>query len=154
MKTFEDWQSEELELTFGLNRLYQYAPLQTWLSEKCEIDQITKDSLLKIREELIFNADYWNEDELKFFFISQMVSMVGFSGKKFKAFTQRPLSAKKQDINGNEIDLKGRVEFVVATGKQNPRQPFFFFCMNTNPKNAATPTLWGNCFQRCLPHTS
>ncbi len=126
MKTFEHWQFEELELTFGLERLYEYEPLQTWLDARCEIDDVTKNMLSRLKQELIFNADSWNEDELKFFFISQVIYTVNFTGKKFKAFTQRPLSAKKKDLNGNEVELKGRVEFVVATGKQNPREPFFF----------------------------
>ncbi len=151
MKTFEHWQSEELELTFGLERLYDYEPLQAWLSAKCEINEATRNMLTGLRQELIFNADYWNEDELKFFFISQVIYTVNFTGKKFKSFTQRPLSAKKKDLSGNEVELKGRVEFVVATGKQNPREPFFFSSTNTSPKNAAKPTPSDNSSPPCSP---
>ena len=30
------------------------------------------------------------------------------------------------DVNKKEVALRGRVEFLVAAGTQNPRQPFFF----------------------------
>jgi hypothetical protein len=126
MKSFEYWQYEDLELTFGLERLYEYEPLSAWLSEQCEIIEPAKSLLDTLQQELIQKADAWNEDELKFFFISQVIFLVNFSGKKFNAFTQRPLAAKKKDVHGNEVELKGRVEFMVATGKQNPREPFFF----------------------------
>ncbi len=126
MKSFEQWQYEELELTFGLERLYEYEPLQAWLTEKCELVEPLKSQLERLRQELVYGADAWNEDELKFFFISPVIHLVDFTSKKFRAFTQRPLAAKKMDVRGNEVELKGRVEFVVAIGKQNPREPFFF----------------------------
>lgn len=125
-KTFDSWESEELELTFGVNRVKNHPSLLNWLSAKCDFDECIKRDLIFIRTTLLDNADFWNEDELKFFFISQVVGKVNFHNHNFNAFTQRPLAAMVKDLNGNDVELKGRVEFVVARGKQHPRQPYFF----------------------------
>ncbi len=126
MKTFENWESEELELTFGLQRVKNSLSLGQWLKAKCIITDIENLRIDILRSELSDNADYWNEDELKFFFISPLIAFVNFTSEKFKPFTQRPLATMKTDVNGSEVELKGRVEFIVATGKQHPRHPFFF----------------------------
>jgi hypothetical protein len=44
----------------------------------------------------------------------------------YKLFAQRTISASVKDLNNNDLELRGRIEIVVATGRQKPRQPFFF----------------------------
>lgn len=84
--------------------------------------------------------DTWNEDELKFFFISGIISLVNFSKPKvYSSFSQRTLATKRPDIHQNMIDLRGRVEFFVALGEQIPRQPFFFI-HQYKPLNKTTPS--------------
>ena len=63
----------------------------------------------------------------------------------FKPFTQRTLSAKFPDL---DLEVSGKVEFVIARGKQRPKQPYFFTMSGSPPgtsKNAAVRmTLWDN----------
>jgi hypothetical protein len=125
MKSFEQWESEEIEITFGVKRLKNSPEIQQWISAKCDIDPHLKKILISLQNRLAEKAEYWNEDELKFFFISPILSFIDFMGEKYNTFTQRPLSAQKNDVNGNAIALKGRVEFIVAAGKQHPRHPYF-----------------------------
>jgi hypothetical protein len=82
---------------------------------------LAQELLQTLRQELIDSVDEWNEDELKFKFIAPLISLIGYTTEHFRAFTQRTLKAV---ING--IELSGRVDFVIATGKSKPMQPFFF----------------------------
>jgi hypothetical protein len=65
----------------------------------------------------------WNEDELKFFFISPLVRMAKYENERYKAFTQRPLAAI---FEKEGYEATGRVEVMLAKGRLNPKQPYFF----------------------------
>lgn len=122
MKNFQNWLTEDVEISFGLSRVKQSKIMADWLNTSTTpIDDFEKQSLEKIRIKIENNTEIWNEDELKFFAISQLVSLVEFEHPLFKPFLQRPLSAKI-----NDIELGGKVDFMVASGKQRPREPYFF----------------------------
>jgi hypothetical protein len=121
MKTFEQWDIDDVERTFGLSRTETLSELETWLSAQHLPDDGEKSLILRLQNDLRGYVDLWNEDELKFKFIAPFISLVGYNTKKFQAFTQRSLSATV-----NNIKLTGRVDFLVATGKSKPIQPFFF----------------------------
>ena len=121
VKSFERWEFEELQITFGLKRLKSMPILEQWLANETEFTAVEKQELERLRNKLQDNAEVWNEDELKFFFLSHLIDLVGYESPYYKAFTQRKLSA----TIGN-IELTGVVDYMIATGIQNPRQPFFF----------------------------
>jgi hypothetical protein len=128
MKSFEKWTWEEVELTFGVKRVQSMSILNDWLSANEPIsNDYEKTTLLHNLDRLKIMADNWNEDEIKFFFVSNIVSLVDFFKQGvYSSFSQRTISAKLLDIHNVEMALRGRVEFLVAAGMQNPRQPFFF----------------------------
>jgi hypothetical protein len=126
MKSFENWNAEELELTYGIQEIKNHPLLNTWLTYQVKPNDVERQILDNLQMVLRENVDSWNEDEVKFFFIGPLVALVNFMSENFKAFTQRNLSAKIMDIQGNETTLSGKVDMMVATGKENPRQPFFF----------------------------
>jgi hypothetical protein len=45
---------------------------------------------------------------------------------RYNIFTQRTITGVVTDTAGNPTELSGRVELIVAQGKQKPRHPFFF----------------------------
>ena len=128
MKSFEKWTWEEVELTFGVKRVDSMPLLNDWLkANEPPTTDFEKTTLNRNLERLKIMADNWNEDEIKFFFVSNIVSLVDFFKRGvYSSFTQRTLSVKLIDVNKNEVALRGRVEFLVAARTQNPRQPFFF----------------------------
>ena len=128
MKSFEKWTWEEVELTFGVKRVDSMPLLNDWLkANEPPTTDFEKTTLNRNLERLKIMADNWNEDEIKFFFVSNIVSLVDFFKRGvYSSFTQRTLSVKLIDVNKKEVALRGRVEFLVAAGTQNPRQPFFF----------------------------
>lgn len=120
-KTFEQWDIDEVERTFNLKRDRTMQTMKQWT--KAAIPPTTTESeiLRQLQSEHIEYIDSWNEDELKFKFVAPLISLVGFNTDSFQAFTQRTLTAS---VDG--ITLTGRVDFLVATGKSKPIQPFFF----------------------------
>ena len=77
-----------------------------------------KHFLVRIQKRLIVNADAWNEDEFKMFFIAPLLSQMPLEIDDFKPFTQRTISAKFPELN---LEVSGKVEFVIARGKQRPK---------------------------------
>ncbi len=140
MKPFERWKYEEIELTFGTERVKNLKILDNWLEANEPADDFEKRTLLIYHDQLVRKVDAWNEDELKFFFISHIITLVDFSRPKvYSSFSQRTIATKRKDIYNNEVDLRGRVEFFVALGEQIPRQPFFFI-HEYKPLNKTTPS--------------
>ena len=121
-RKFEDWEFEQIQNEFGYVRHYEgFALLERWLKADEPVTEPEQLELTALAKELFYNAEVWNEDELKFLFISPLVRLVNFQHPAYKIFTQRKLSA----VIG-EWQVNGIVDFVIATGIQTPSQPFFF----------------------------
>ena len=122
-KSFETWEYEEVESYFNLKRIKNLPLLTEWVNTPFESKNMAKYNLSVIQERLIDNADAWNEDEFKMFFIAPLLSQMPLEIDDFKPFTQRTLSAKFPEL---DLEVSGKVEFVIARGKQRPKQPYFF----------------------------
>lgn len=121
MRNFENWETQDLEIEFNLGQLRQMPLLDTWLSSSTTLTEPETNLVEYLRNKLLDNADFWNEDELKLQFIAPLLLVVNFDMPNIKVFSQRLLSAT---ING--IEIGGRVDFMLAKGKQKPIQPYFF----------------------------
>ncbi|MCU0425909.1 MAG: hypothetical protein MUF71_09815 [Candidatus Kapabacteria bacterium] len=119
--TFEGWNIDDVEQTFSLD-FEAYEPLfDEWLRSDSPVSVRERETIADLQEDLFRRIDLWNEDELKFKFIAPFVSLVRFETQQTSVFTQRTLSAIV-----NDIELSGRVDFIVATEKSKPISPFFF----------------------------
>jgi PD-(D/E)XK nuclease superfamily len=123
MKSFETWEYEEINITFGMERLMEHPSMEVWLSAEFDINPYILQRLESIRVKALREVETWNEDELKFMVIAPIIDMVDFedNNKNYKVFTQRRLSAKIQDV-----EVSGIVDCIVSTGVQIPKKPFFF----------------------------
>ncbi len=121
MRNFESWETQDLEMTFGLKRTKNMALLNDWLASKADYDANTTQHIQRLKDRIYDFSDYWNEDELKMLCISPLLEIVDYSSSQYGIFTQRPLNAT---IKG--VELGGRVDFMLAVGKQKPVQPYFF----------------------------
>jgi hypothetical protein len=140
MKPFERWKYEELELTFGIERLIKSDVLEAWIASDIAPNTFELQMINWFHTQLLRKVDAWNEDELKYFFIAPLIGIVNFSRPKiYSSFSQRTLSAVKKDLQEQDVTLRGRVEFFVALGEQIPRQPFFFL-HEYKPQNKTTPS--------------
>jgi hypothetical protein len=122
-KSFEDWLYEEVGQAFGVIRnddhqIFSY--FDTLTTEKTDPRYSTIENY---RYQLRKYVDTWNEDELKFMFISRFIGLIDFFSPNYKVFTQRPMSVQYE--NGTKT-TSGKVEFMLAKGIQTPKKPFFF----------------------------
>ncbi|TAE30555.1 MAG: hypothetical protein EAZ92_04390 [Candidatus Kapaibacterium sp.] len=120
-KSFEKWNRDEIARAFGVKRLAHSPLLEKWLQYSSPITQMEKDMLETLRKSLEVNADLWNEEELKFKFISFVVNMAQLDTDVSRSFLDRKISAVVQDQQ-----MSGIVDFLVATGNIEPQEPFFF----------------------------
>ena len=127
MKSFESWETEDLKLTFGLRQLDKHPVLTDWLAADEPISGSELQDLEKWRTRLGKRVNYWNEEEVKIFFILKVIELVDFNNEgHYTTFSERTLASKLRNIRNEEVTMRGRIEFLVATGEQKPRQPFFF----------------------------
>jgi hypothetical protein len=121
MKTFEQWDTDQLELTFGLKQRDSLPALESWLASEHPITEEERRLLTMLRGSAHKNVDAWNEDELKMKFIAPLLMLINFDQERYRAFSGRKFKAVVQGV-----EIGGEVYFVVAMGRKTPREPFFF----------------------------
>ena len=127
MKSFEKWKTEEVERTFGIKYLQSMSLMQDWLQFQQALTTEEEKIAEKLRLFLQKFANFWNEEDMKVFFIVPILQIVEFyEFDKYRTFMEATLEAHLIDAQNNPCLLRGRVEMVVATGKQDPQTPFFF----------------------------
>lgn len=120
-KSFENWTSEDIEESFGMEQVEDLDVLLEWLNTD-KVDFNLPEQILKIQKLLQKNALNWNEEELKIGFIVPFLFFIDFNNQPYyKVFSQRLLK-----INTSKLEVQGRVEWLVASGKITPKKPFFF----------------------------
>ncbi len=120
-RPFEQWLFEEVEIEFGIDRIEEMPELNKWTNAKGDSLQLIP-SLEKLRLSLKKNVETWNEDELKMLFISPFLLEFDFNHPPtYRVFTQRLMRLQTETVESS-----GRVEWMIATGKQTPKKPFFF----------------------------
>ncbi|MEY4904932.1 MAG: hypothetical protein RLZZ292_2747 [Bacteroidota bacterium] len=122
-RTFDSFNTDELEDIFGIRRTKNIPGFSDWLNVS---NPVADDYVQRIRRHqnlLIDNADAWNEDELKLFFIGPFLNEAELHTDRYKPFTQRNMSFKLPD---NSLEINGKVEFMLAKGRVVPKKPFFF----------------------------
>jgi hypothetical protein len=126
-KPFEKWKYEEVWETFGVCKIPNVNGMQAWLTAQ---ETITPDEFIlieKLRERLAEEHEAWQEDELKFLFISRIINLIDYWHlPEYKTFTQRMFDTMVPNIHNEPVRMRGRVEFFVAKGIQTPRTPLFF----------------------------
>ncbi|CAK0744439.1 hypothetical protein CCP3SC15_120037 [Gammaproteobacteria bacterium] len=92
-RLFSDWNKEELETTFGLQRLETHVILENWLqtAKLLEVDEVEKIVLDRLRKTLLNSVDTWNEIELIEYFIGPVLALVDFNTPNFKIFSERTI---------------------------------------------------------------
>jgi hypothetical protein len=124
-KPFNDWQAEEVEEAFGIKKLRTLPFLDHIKTLRLAANHPLRTSIEKYRLRAFDLIDGWNEDEYKFFFISMYLDLVDFHNEAlhYNVFTQRPMSV---DYENGTKTTSGKVEWMLARGRQIPKEPHFF----------------------------
>ncbi len=121
LKSFKYWKREEVHDTFGLQQVFSMPLMEEWLQVNIQtIPQDVKKQLEALKLELLQFATDWNEATLKFFFLSPLMRLVDFHVGVYNPFLEHSLSA---EIGSDKAS--GKVDFMVAQGRQIPKAPFF-----------------------------
>ena len=127
IKAFRDWKFEEVELTFGIERVFEHALLTDWLATSEPPGEEDRQTIEKLRYQLFRSVDTYNEEELKVFFIGPLFSLIPFGQHGMRPFMDRPFSFEYgKDGEGNPLVAAGRIDWLLAKGKQDPREPRVF----------------------------
>jgi hypothetical protein len=122
MKTFENWEIQDLRNTFHIYSVENLPTLSTWIETKQTITETENAWLEDLRKDLVLLNEDWNEDELKMHFIAPLLHLVHYGRKDtYNAFYQRGISAKI-----GEVEMSGIVDMIVAKGWEKPMNPYFF----------------------------
>ena len=125
-KPFRDWKFEEVELTFNIEQVFEHPVLNDWLAVP-ESHKKHQETLEALRSKLLRSVNMYNEEELKFFFISPLLLLIPFEGHGMRPFMDRPFSFEYgQDDSGNPLVAAGKIDWLLAQGKQDPREPRVF----------------------------
>jgi hypothetical protein len=120
-KPFVQWQHQEVELTFDVKRVQNLTTLVDWLSNLPQLSPIENATAQKLHTQLRIYVDQWNEEDLKMYFISQLVNLVEFHQATYRAFFDCNLKTVLMDKA-----IAGRVDCVLGRGLQYPLNPLFF----------------------------
>jgi hypothetical protein len=121
IKSFQYWHQQEVEQKFGLVKVPILKELKDLLDVQPDSDDAEKKQLenLRVRIDDMINA--LSEEDLKMYFISQLINIVDFFKREYRMFFDQNLNG---EINGETIG--GKVDCLLAKGYQIPEQPFFF----------------------------
>lgn len=122
MKSFSQWTVEEIEQEFSLQADRTYQPLQEWITVSPALSDDEISQLRHLSQKLLTHVHDWNEEELKIYFIAFLLDLVDFYQPHYRPFLERELTVEY----GEGKKLWGVIDFLVASGKQTPKQPFFF----------------------------
>ncbi len=83
MRSFKEWTLAELDRTFSLTVADDSSVLKSWLAGHTEISPFEQEALHSFRSLLAAHVYDWNETELAYNFIGQVMALVRFSTKQF-----------------------------------------------------------------------
>jgi len=131
MKSFRNWTRHDIAKKFTLDTKPSCEDLDSWLSADMPITDDEVNELKRLQKKLKENVDSWNEQELIMKFIALIVDKVDYDNGNYKSFANRRLHGK---IDGEEVG--GDVDFMIASGKFEPEEPYF--CLHEYKKEKGT----------------
>ncbi len=119
---FRDISTQYLINTFHIKRIRKSPILQEWLNMPYDIPEKVKRDLEQLRDKLDLYGAYYNEGELKWKFLNPLITLVDYDeSDAYDTFIERTIQATVEGKN-----LRGIVDFILATGEVEPAEPFFF----------------------------
>lgn len=123
---FSDFSREQAEVFFELQQVFKANDfLQIWIAKaKAMVINDLEATILKmLGDKLVIYHQTWNEQELQTKFISPLLMLVDFDdySLEFAAFAERGLTTVIKDTQ-----INGKVDWMVASGRYEPKRPFFF----------------------------
>jgi hypothetical protein len=134
-RPFEQWLYEDVQIEFGIKRIRNHPVLVDWLH--VPNPPALEKPILKLQNLIELRVEAWNEDELKMNFIAPLLMEIDYNYlPHYAVFSQRFFS-----FHTDTVEASGRIEWLVATGEQTPKKPFFFLQEYKPEKNSGNDPL-------------
>ncbi len=110
-----------------LNEIAEFDQIQSqevfkeWFDFKYEINKFNEEILRNLIKNNFYYIDFYSELQLSLHFNIPLLNRINFYGDNYREWFQEEI---KGIINGHE--LKGNLDFMIASGKKNPERPYFF----------------------------
>ncbi len=118
---FERWEVQDIENQFGITQKKELTILDSWLGHQEEIFLEKSQEIKRLQSRLAEGVNFWNEEELKALFIFPLLDLIDYQNvPQYRGYMERKIQA---EIAG--IRVGGKVDFLIASGKQKPQQPYF-----------------------------
>jgi hypothetical protein len=122
---FSAFNEQEAREILGIKEDLKGALLEEWESRAASMVITAEEAktLNRLHGKLKLYVRNWNEEDLKIKFIGHLIELVNFDDyeNEITAFAERSLSWTIQNV-----EIRGNVDLMVATGISEPRHPFFF----------------------------
>jgi hypothetical protein len=131
------WSEALLQMTFNLNASYTGHPLlEEWLDVENNLLDSEKTILEGLSQELAKNVAFWNEEELKVFFLAFIIKMADYHNQKnYRPFLDREISGI---VEGTKLTTKA--DLMISKGLGDVYSaPYFCFHEFKRKKNADDP---------------
>lgn len=117
-----------MQRTSGIHRSFDYPPLDELLLAHHEPTPPARAILEELRRELMYTIDTLNEEELNVYFIGPLLRLIPFRAGGRRPFLDRPMTFSTRGVSTPEVqETGGKVDWMLAEGIQDPRQPYFFY---------------------------
>lgn len=135
--SLSEFTHENVNEAFSLVQQFKKSDLLDKWIKRAKMIEITveeKDKLIALQDKLLIYGKAWNVQELKERFISPITELVDFYNfeLKFGSFSHRTFET---EIHNTLV--RGQVDWIVASGQYQPKQPFFF--VNTHMYDGINP---------------
>ena len=132
---FSTLNMQDMVDTFGLQPIknLSFGALPIHTNQKSNLNNLITKTENQIQ--------YWNEQELVMKHLSLILDLADLQGFDYNSFAERSISSI---VDG--FEMSGIVDFLVAKGKYEPRNPYFFiqeFKKAKNPSGDPLPQLLG-----------
>jgi hypothetical protein len=117
-KRFLLWTAGEVLDRFDLSYSVSSNADDYWISPPNA--EIPLDRIEELRLNLLENVSFWNEEELKIYFIGQLIDLVRYQQTGARGFFEREICA---DVHN--LTIRMNADFLIARGIDIPKAPYF-----------------------------
>ncbi len=119
-KRLLQWTAGEVIDYFGLEYSVDTSADAYWSAPNAILSEKHKERLAELRLALIADVSFWNEEELKIYFIGQVIDLARYQESGARGFFEREIETEV-----NNLDIRMNADFLIARGIDVPKAPYF-----------------------------
>ncbi len=119
--SFSKIRDRELNFLFNIERKLKKDKFNSWFHNEIILDIETEKFLIKILSEEADYIEFYDKEDLKMRFLSQILRKIDFKSETFRDFYDEKITYKSENFI-----LNGEVDFVISKGLENSIAPYFF----------------------------